>query len=329
MNGPAISSQPLATKKEAYRHDVAGHAGLLRMKGPVLGFGGYIGRALTDAIFPRKCRACGAYWPHEPQSSSSHVDYDPDLRAGDHELYNIFHRVALPFLCSDCRTSFEPVRSPLCERCGVMFKSPVGEDHLCSECLRQPGAFRRARAAGVYSGALMELVHQLKYRACFVLLDPLGQLLQEAFRLHWRPGEIDMVLPIPLHARRWRQRGFNQAQMLVDAWARAERRSTRDGCRFPKARDIFVRSRPTAPQTGLGKPERRRNIRGAFKVVDRAAVKGRSILLVDDVYTTGATAVEAARELKENGAEAVDVLTIARTMPTLDRMGRKAKRIGE
>jgi ComF family protein len=328
MNGPATSSQSLATKKEGYPHDVAAHAGLLRLKGPVLGFGVYVGRALTDAIFPRKCRACGAYWPHGPQSSS-HVEYDPDLRAGDHGLYNIFHRVALPFLCFDCRTSFEPVRSPLCERCGVMFNSPVGEDHLCSDCLRQPGAFRRARAAGVYSGALMELVHHLKYRACFVLIDPLGQLLQETFQLHWLSGEIDMVLPIPLHARRWRQRGFNQAQMLVDAWAKAKRRSARDRYRFPKARDIFVRSRPTAPQTGLGRPERRRNIRGAFRVVDRAAVKGRSILLVDDVYTTGATAAEAARELKENGAEAVDVLTIARTMPNLDRMDRKVKRIGK
>jgi len=329
MNGPAISSQPLARKKEGYRHDVAAQAGLRRLKGPVLGLGAYIGRALIDAVFPRKCRACGAYWPHGPQSSSSHVHHDTGLRTGEYELGNIFHRVALPLVCSDCRTSFEPVQSPLCARCGVMFKSAVGEDHLCSDCLRHPCPFRRARAAGVYNGALMELVHQLKYRACFVLVDPLGQLLQKAFQLHWRPGEIDMVLPIPLHARRWRQRGFNQAQMLVDAWAKLERRGTRDECRFPKARDIFVRSRPTAPQTGLGKPERRRNIRGAFKVVDRAVIEGRSILLVDDVYTTGATAAEAARELKENGAQAVDVLTIARTMPTLDRMGRKAKRIGE
>lgn len=329
MNVPATSSQPLATNKEGCRHDEAGQAGLLRWKGPLLGFGAYIGRALTDAIFPRKCRACGTYWPPGPPSLSAHTHHDTDLRAGDPALCNTFHRVALPFLCSDCGASFEPVRSPLCERCGVMFKSPVGEDHLCSDCLRQPGAFRRARAAGVYSGALMELVHQLKYRSCFVLLDPLGQLLQEAFRLHWRPGEIDMVLPIPLHARRWRQRGFNQAQMLVDAWIKAERRGRRDASRFPKARGIFVRSRPTAPQTGLGKPERHRNIRGAFKVVDRAAVKGRRILLVDDVYTTGATAAEAARELLENGAETVDVLTIARTMPHRDRMGRKAKRIGE
>jgi ComF family protein len=329
MNGPAISSQPLAAKKEEELHDVAAHAGLFRSKGLVLGFAAYVGRALTDAVFPRKCCACGAYWPHGAQPFSSQLDHDTGLRAGDHGLSNIFHRVALPLLCSDCLASFEPVRSPLCECCGLMFKSPVGEDHLCSDCLRQPSAFRRARAAGVYSGALMELVHQLKYRACFVLIDPLGRLLQEAFQRHWRPGEIDMVLPIPLHAGRWRQRGFNQAQMLVDAWGKAARRRTPDGCRFPKARDIFVRSRPTAPQTGLGKPERRRNIRGAFKVVDRAAVKERRILLVDDVYTTGATAAEAARELKENGAETVDVLTIARTMPNLDRMGQKAERIGK
>ena len=124
-----------------------------------------------------------------------------------------------------------------------------------------------------------------------------------------------MVLPIPLHNRRLRQRGFNQAQMLVDAWANAVRKGNRDWYRFPKARKIIVRSRPTAPQTGLGKPERRRNIRHAFTVVDREAVQGRHILLVDDVYTTGATAEEVAHELIRNGADTVDVLTVARTMP--------------
>ena len=328
MSGSAISNRALAAKKEEHLRDADAHAGLRRLKGPLSGFGRYVGRALTDAIFPRKCRSCGAYWPHVP-NASPRVGHDADVWAVDHRLRDVFRGVALPFLCSDCLTSFEPVRSPLCERCGVMFNSPVGEDHLCSHCLRQPGSFRRARAAGVYSGALMGLIHQLKYRACLVLIDPLGRLLQEAFQLYWPPGEIDMVLPIPLHARRWRQRGFNQAQMLVDAWAKAARLNMRDGCRFPKARDIFVRSRPTAPQTGLDKPERRRNIRGAFKVVDRAAIQGRRILLVDDVYTTGATAAEAARELRGNGAEAVDVLTIARTMPNLDRMGRKAKRTAE
>jgi ComF family protein len=328
MSSSAVSNRAEVTKKEGLFHDVTAHTGQRRLKGPVYAFGAYVGRALTDALFPRKCFACGAYWPYAPQSFPR-VDHNAAARVADHGLRGIFNQVALPFLCPDCLASFEPVRSPLCGRCGVMFKSPVGEDHLCSDCLRHPGAFRRARAAGVYSGALMGLVHRLKYRACLALIHPLGRLLQAAFRLHWQPGEIDMVLPVPLHARRWRQRGFNQAQMLVAAWAKAERLNARDGRRFPKARDIFVRSRPTVPQTGLNKPTRRRNIRGVFKVVDRAAVQGRCILLVDDVYTTGATVEEAARELKGNGACSVDVLTVARTMPHLYRMGRKVKRIGK
>jgi ComF family protein len=124
-----------------------------------------------------------------------------------------------------------------------------------------------------------------------------------------------MVLPIPLHLRRWRQRGFNQAQMLVDAWAKSGGGTDRNRPQFPKARRTFVRSKPTPPQTGLGKRARRQNIRGAFTVVDPGAVKGSHILLVDDVYTTGATANEAARVLKRNGAACVDILTVARTMP--------------
>jgi len=233
----------------------------------------------------------------------------------DAGLVDVFKTVTLPFLCPDCITSFEAIASPLCVRCGVMFQSRVGEDHLCSDCMRRPAKLRYARAAGVYSGALMALVHQLKYRAALVLVGPLGRLLQEAFRCHWQPDEVDVVLPIPLHPRRLRQRGFNQAQMLVDAWANAGREGNRDWQRFPTAREVIVRSRPTAPQTGLGKPERRRNIRHAFTVVDRDTVQGCRVLLVDDVYTTGATVEEAARELKRNGADCVDVLTVARTMP--------------
>ena len=126
-----------------------------------------------------------------------------------------------------------------------------------------------------------------------------------------------MVLPIPLHGTRWRQRGFNQAQMVTDAWARCEALEGGSPRAFPKARRILVRSKPTPPQTGLGKPARRRNIRGAFSVVAPKTVKGSHILLVDDVYTTGATADEAARVLKRNGAARVDILTIARTMPAV------------
>lgn len=269
---------------------------------------------VVEAVFPQRCRACGSFWSSEPIFSAVGEPH-PAASDQDDGLADVFKTVALPFLCPDCIASFEAVTSPLCGRCGVMFQSRVGEDHLCSDCIRHQGKFRRARAVGVYNGALMALIHQLKYRAGLALVGPIGQLLQEAFRRHWQPEEIDMVLPIPLHNRRLRQRGFNQAQMLVDAWGNAVRKEHRDWHRFPKVRKIIVRFRPTAPQTGLAKAERRRNIRHAFKVVDRDAVQGRHILLVDDVYTTGSTAEEVAHELKRNGADTVDVLTVARTMP--------------
>lgn len=275
---------------------------------------GLVGRVFSEAVFPQKCRACGSYWSSASKSCVREGQHPLALDQAE-GLTDVFTVVATPFLCHDCLSSFEAIASPLCVRCGVMFQSRFGEDHLCSDCIRRPGKLRHARAAGVYSGGLMALVHQLKYRAALALIDPLGRLLREAFRCYWQPDEIDMVVPIPLHNRRLRQRGFNQAQMLVDAWANAIQEGKRDWQRFPKAREILVRSRPTAPQTGMGKPERRRNIRRAFTVVNRNLIKGCRILLVDDVYTTGATAEEAAHELNRNGADAVDVLTVARTMP--------------
>ena len=270
----------------------------------------YVGRVVSEAIFPRRCLACGDHW-------TMAADEDPDLRDATPEsaLPDVFHQNARPCLCPACIRAFEPMTSPLCTRCGVMFPSRVSEDHLCGTCMRHPVTYRRARAAGVYTGGLMALIHHLKYRACLALRHPLARLLQTVFAQQWPAGEVDMVLPIPLHVRRWRERGFNQAQMLVDAWAQSGGAVNGDRRRFPRARRILVRSQPTLPQTGLGKRDRRQNIRGAFAVIAPRAVKGAHILLVDDVYTTGATADEAARALLRSGAAGVDVLTVARTMP--------------
>ncbi len=270
----------------------------------------YVARVVTEAIFPRQCLACGDHW-------TMAADRGPDSRADTPEavLADVFQQVAHPHLCPACIRAFEPMTAPLCTCCGVMFPSRIGENHRCGTCIRHPVAYRQARSAGVYTGGLMALIHHLKYRACLALRDPLARLLQAVFAQHWPEGEVDMVLPIPLHARRWRERGFNQAQMLVDAWAPSGGAFKRDRRPFPRARRILVRSQPTLPQTGLGKRDRRQNIRGAFAVIAPRAVKGAHILLVDDVYTTGATADEAARALMRSGAACVDVLTVARTMP--------------
>lgn len=273
-----------------------------------------VGRQLAEAVFPQKCRACRCYWTPAPANASVAKPYLMPGRP-DHALNTVFRQAVSPFLCPDCLSTFEPVASPLCSRCGVMFKSRLGADHLCGACIQCSGTYRHARAGGIYAGALMALIHQLKYRACLSLIHPLGAILQETYRHHWAPQEVDMILSMPLHVRRLRQRGFNQAQLLVDVWADATRRMDGVGPRFAKPREVLVRSKPTLPQTGLGKRARRRNIRRAFTVVNRDAVEGRRVLLVDDVYTTGATVEEAAGELMRNGARAVDVLTVARTMP--------------
>ena len=192
--------------------------------------------------------------------------------------------------------------SPICMRCGLIFKSRQGEDHLCGECLQSEKPYGKARAAGVHDQALMSIMHAYKYGGKVQLAGPLSKLLTAVFERHWQPDAIDLVLPIPLHPTRLRERGFNQAYLLVRSWGDIV------------ARDILQRKRPTSPQTGLGRKERLRNVRGAFAVKDPLAVKNRRILLVDDVYTTGATVKECARILKKCNAVQVDILTVGRAI---------------
>ena len=282
----------------------------------LLRLAGDVARAAVEAVYPKKCCACGSCW-----STEAHRQLDAKqachAETPDQRLAGLFRRVMRPYLCPECIASFEPVASPVCSRCGIMFASRFGADHICGTCIQHPLAIRRARSAGIYAGGLMGVVHQLKYRARLGLADPLSRLLQEVFDQHWSVEEIDLVLAVPLHGKRLRQRGFNQAQMLTDAWAKRQGRPL-EGCMgFAKPRHVLVRNKSTPPLTGLGKPARRRSIRGAFAVIDGKDLKGQRILLVDDVFTTGATANEAARELKRSGAAWVDVITVARTMPRL------------
>jgi ComF family protein len=186
------------------------------------------------------------------------------------------------------------VASPLCSRCGLVFKSREGEDHLCGRCLDRPGAFTRARAAGIYDNALKVAIHALKFKNQVNLAIPLGALLFETFRHYWTAGDIDVVAPVPLHRHRFRQRGFNQAYLLVRRWALPAETVV--------IRDLLVRTRATAPQTGLDRQQRRINIKNAFSVNRRGQSAGKRVLLVDDVLTTGATAEACADALIRDGA---------------------------
>ncbi len=194
-----------------------------------------------------------------------------------------------------------------------MFTSRRGEDHRCGDCLAHPGHYGMARAVGIYEGGLMALVHQLKYRGRLAMVPPMARMLDDSYRRYWQSASVDLVLPVPLHPRRMRRRGFNQADLLLRAW----QESTAGEAELPKPErcgQVLVRTRATPPQTGLNRRERRRNIRGAFRVVARKRIREKRLLLVDDVFTTGATVEEAARVLVAAGARSVDVLTFARTL---------------
>ena len=176
---------------------------------------------------------------------------------------------------------------------------------LCEPCQHRRPPFAYARAATLYRDAVREALHAFKFGGKTGLCRPLGDLLADAGQTLLPEPRMDCLVPVPLHPARESERGFNQSLLL------ARRLARRWGLPVEKA---LRRVRPTRPQTDLSAGERRANVRGAF-VIRRARVAGARVLLIDDIFTTGATAAECARVLlAEGGARAVGVLTVARVL---------------
>ena len=255
--------------------------------------------ACCEAVFPYRCLKCRAFIPaavgHDALGSHRPLDGASLLQS---------------FFCLSCLRGVMPLESPLCPCCGIMFKARTGEDHLCGRCREQPPEFGMARAAFIYDHALVDVIHCYKYKGKVQLAAPLGRLLRQTYVRFWADERVDAVLPVPLHGRRLRMRGFNQAELLVRRW---EDRSL-DPQLPPVLPDVLRRVRATAPQAGLGRREREANIRSAFAVSRPEAIAGGHLLLVDDVITTGATAAECAAQLLKHGAARVDVLALARVI---------------
>jgi ComF family protein len=183
---------------------------------------------------------------------------------------------------------------------------------LCRACRLAPPAFARAVAFGTYDGRLRDAIHALKYDRLHPAARKLGTMLAEAIAqlLPEAPAEM-LVVPVPLHRTKHRQRGFNQARALALAAIKALRHS-HPSWNLTLAPSTLMRLRATETQAGLTPTQRRKNVRGAFKVSDPAAVRGRHVLLVDDILTTGATARAAAQSLIKAGTASVYVATLAR-----------------
>jgi len=162
----------------------------------------------------------------------------------------------------------------------------------------------------VYAGGLLRAIHDFKYRRQPGLGRGLGRLITDNNYAGIDPEGFDIVIPVPLHVRRLRERGFNQSLLLA--------RTVATACGIPVDFLSLRRVRDTPPQTLMGRKERQANIRGAFAVVRRDRLRDRQVLLIDDVYTTGSTLAECARALLDGGAARVGVLTLARAVPEAD-----------
>jgi len=206
----------------------------------------------------------------------------------------------IPGLCPDCVQDIQWVGPPFCPRCNRPF-NPGTDSHLCSDCLRDKPFFDQARAVVLYQGNMAKAIQRFKYHGDITLATPLGWFWNIA-DLAGLPFET--IIPVPLHYKRLRERGFNQALVLGKVLGKKIRKR------------ISVRAlrriRYTLPQVQLDHSERERNVRGAFEVQNRREVKDKALLLIDDVFTTGATVNECAKVLKKSGAKAVFVLTLAR-----------------
>ncbi len=235
--------------------------------------------AAVDAVYPPVCTGCGRM-------------------VGQHRG-----------VCPDCWATLRLIERPYCEVLGVPFSHDLGAGILSADAIANPPVFERLRSVAIHDGIAKSLVHGLKYRDRTDLAVMMAQWMVRA-----SDGSVeacDVVVPVPLHAFRLWGRKFNQSAELARAIARISAR--------PYLPNALIRIKRTAQQVGLGATAREDNVRGAFAVSDagKAALFGKRVVLVDDVYTTGATVSAATRALKKAGAQDVTVLTFARAMSGL------------
>ena len=209
--------------------------------------------------------------------------------------------------CENCQAQITRLSESHCFICSIPFESSAATshspDHRCGECRENLPAFSKAVTPFLYEGPLSSAICQFKYQKKPHLAVPLAGLMMNDLA-GIAVGGIDSVMAIPLHPSRLRSREFNQSLLLAREIGKATS--------VPYSIDALIRTRETQPQVGLSRKERHENIKGAFQVTRPNEIKDHKILLVDDVYTTGATLKEASKIVIQSGAKEVIVATIAR-----------------
>lgn len=208
------------------------------------------------------------------------------------------------FICAECRREVRFIEPPYCAKCGLPFEGAITQDFECSNCKLCHWEFESARSAVIAKGKVLDVIHRYKYQRALWFEPFLAELLLQQAQPQLRPQDWDWLVPVPLHPTKQREREFNQAERL------ARRLSAASG--IPLNGRMLARVLPTESQTLLNREERQANIRRAFAYKAKKPLQGQRIILIDDVFTTGATTGECARVLTNAGAGRVCVWTVAR-----------------
>ena len=208
------------------------------------------------------------------------------------------------FVCATCWTGVRFIRPPFCMRCGLPYEGDITTPFECSNCRDMELFFSFARSAVTAKSVTLEVIHRFKYQRALWFEPFLADLLLRAALPELRASKWDIVVPVPLHPTKEREREFNQATRIASHLARALNLLLNE--------NLVRRVTPTRTQTLLTKKQRADNVRRAFAAVSGAKLSGQRVILVDDVLTTGATTSACARVLRELGADDVCVWTVAR-----------------
>lgn len=237
--------------------------------------------AVVSVIFPAPCRICGA----------------------------VLTRAGMLPICDECFQSLRPLNGPVCACCGRPFASEVALDAQmpkCFACRRDLYAFECARSFGPYTDHMVRAIGLMKYERLTQLGRWFAQRLHGVVEDNTALSEVDVVVPVPLHRGRLRERGYNQAELIAKPLAR--------WMQLPLGPYLLVRTKPRPPRLLLSRRERWLTVRGAYEIRKGTRVDNLRILLIDDVFTTGATLDACSRALKRAGAKSVVGLTVARAI---------------
>jgi len=240
---------------------------------------------LISLVFPSVCVHCRA-----PISK--------DVIANDQ-----YSLAMASYLCKKCIIDFYPGQGIRCPRCGEALTEKK-QTPTCHACEKYSNSFDKVRFVGQYQGTYKQLIHLYKFHNKRQLAKPFSVLLEQRLENCLKDFyPIDLIAPVPLHISRLRERGFNQSLLMLWEW---------QGDQSKIVPELLIRTRPTKSQVGLSREQRLNNLVSAFRHNSDFNVQGKRILLVDDVYTTGSTVHSCTLPLLKSGADAVNILTLAR-----------------